>query len=327
MGAFVWGKDHAAGANGGKGIPLGENTGSNGGRGVVTATARYGNPCGETCFFGGVFCDIARDIGALIDLCEKVQGNLQGIADLLAPLALGNVEELHSRGVGHLGGIFSRQLEADIVLGKENMSAFRKILGLVLLYPKKLGGCKAGQCGVGGDLDQPFSANARFDLAAFLGGSLIAPKNGGANDLVVLIQKHQTVHLPRKSHAHDLAVPCLLSDGGKGDLHRLPPILGILLCPSVVGLGEGIFGGCRCDDAAKSVKENALGTRGANINSNEILLHGRFQIPNRMPLRRFSRYSCLPLWLVVTSPMFRAYASSSSMVALPSTIFLPMPLS
>lgn len=87
---------------------------------------------------------------------------------------------------------------AHIVLGQQNVGALGVELGLVVAHPQNLRGGKACQGGVGGDFKQPLLAHPLGDFLALGGGALVAPDDGAAQQVALLVQHHQAVHLARR---------------------------------------------------------------------------------------------------------------------------------
>ena len=67
---------------------------------------------------------------------------------------------MRAGAVGLVHGVVAGQLEADVVLGQQDVPRLRVDLRLVLLHPQDLGRGEAGQRIVAGDLDQPLLAQA-----------------------------------------------------------------------------------------------------------------------------------------------------------------------
>ena len=171
-----------------------------------------------------------------------------------------------------LGGIIAGQHEADIVLGQQDVAALGVHIRLVIAHPQDLRKGEAGQGGIGGDGDQLFLADLLVDLVALLGGTLVAPDDGGTQDFVVLIQHDQAVHLAGNAQGDHV----ILAHAGLGQ-HRLngghssvPPILGFLLSPAVMGLVHGIFHSGRGHRHAILVKQHRLGAGSSKVNTKNV---------------------------------------------------------
>ena len=152
------------------------------------------------------------------------------------------------------------------------MGALSVDLGLMVPDPEDLGGGKAGEGRVGGDLDQPLGAHFLGDLLALGSGALIAPDDGTAQDFAFLIQHHQAVHLTGDAHALDIAAvhAALLDDGLDGAAGGVPPVSRLLLSPAVVLLIHGVFHGGAGHHMTFPVEQYGFGTAGAQVNTNQI---------------------------------------------------------
>ena len=82
-----------------------------------------------------------------------------------------------------------------------------------------------------------------------LAGAAVVPEDGGTDDVVVLIQSHQTVHLAAGGQALDLGGVDALQQLGNQGADSVPPVLGVLLGPAGlgelqrIGLGNGLADG------------------------------------------------------------------------------------
>ena len=124
----------------------------------------------------------------------------------------------------HLGRKLTCQTKTNIILRQKDMSATSKMFGLVFFHPNNLRGSKAGQRGIGSDLDQTVVSYQLFDLCAFGGRASVAPDDRAANDFVFLIEHDQTVHLTRKTDPHNLTVLGFGGNSLQGFDHGSPPI-------------------------------------------------------------------------------------------------------
>jgi len=81
-------------------------------------------------------------------------------------------------------------------------------------------------------------------------GSLVAPENRRANDLQIMVQTNQPVHLPLKLMPLTwLGRNCrLLNQGAQGNASGLPPVLGVLFGPAWSGQRQRQFSVIACDD-------------------------------------------------------------------------------
>ena len=113
----------------------------------------------------------------------------------------------------------------------------------MVAYPKDLGGRKARKGGVRGNLQQAFIAHPLGDLLALLAGTLVTPEDSGTDYPILPIQHDQPVHLAGQPNPPDILRIYSRSfddfpDRGK---RRFLPVEWVLLRPSVLRLGQGVF--------------------------------------------------------------------------------------
>ena len=94
----------------------------------------------------------AGDGGRLVDLRQPRRVDVERLDHLVAPAARGDVEEQRARGVGDVDGVLVGELEADVVLGQQDVGDAPVDLGLVLGQPQQLGRGEAGERAVAGQL-------------------------------------------------------------------------------------------------------------------------------------------------------------------------------
>ena len=124
---------------------------------------------------------------------------------LVAPAAVGDVEQERPRGVADLGRVGAGEPVADVILGQEDLADPVPVRGLVLADPEELGGGEAGQGGVGDHPDQGLAAaGPLLDLGALGGGPLVVPEQGGADHLAVGVEEDRAVHLAAQADARDV---------------------------------------------------------------------------------------------------------------------------
>ena len=149
------------------------------------------------------------------------------------------------------------------------MAALGVDFRLMIAHPENFRGGEARQRGIGGDLDQPLRAHALGDLVALRLCALIAPNDGGAQHLALLVQHDQTVHLARNAQRNDLrrvhgAFAQHRADGGD---RRVPPIGRILLRPAVLRLIHRILHRGGGHDRAALIEQDGFGARGSKVNA------------------------------------------------------------
>ena len=106
------------------------------------------------------------------------------------------------------------------------------------LDPEDLGEGEVGERGVAGELDEVFAAELRRCSQSHCASvRLIAPNEGGAEDLAVLVEEDGAVHLAGETDGEDDAggVGVLAGSGERvldGNLGGTPPVFGVLLGPA-----------------------------------------------------------------------------------------------
>ncbi len=183
---------------------------------------------------------------------------------------MGHVEQQCSRRVGYVDGPHPGQAKADVILGQQKALKSAPDAGFVGPHPQQLGEGEVGKRGIGGELDNAARADGLVEVAALRGGALIAPDERGAQDLIISIQQHGTVHLPAEADARDLGCRDLtlaqqLADGA---LAGLPPVLWILLRPPATRRSERlVFVDGGSDDRACFVDEQGARPSRADIDA------------------------------------------------------------
>ena len=188
-------KNNAACADGRESPAVCYNACSDSSGSIIACTAHNDSACFKTCKLSYFFCDNACYFAGFIYLCEHRHINAKLVADLLAPAAVRNIKELHSRCIGNLGGILTCEHKSYVILWEKNVAASCVIFRLLVLYPKDLCGSPACKSRVCGYLDKLFPADFLVHFLDFIGSSLIAPDDRLSDDLIVFIEHNKSVHL------------------------------------------------------------------------------------------------------------------------------------
>ena len=216
----------------------------------------------------------ARDLDALRALRHPRPWDPGRVQHLLRPRPMGDIEKGRAAGVGHFRRVNPGQLEAQIVLGQQDLGDFRVGLRLVVAQPDDLRGREPGQDGVADVFDEVLAPDLGGDPVALGLGALVAPEQGGPQDLVVPVQKHRPVHLAAEADAGDLfgAHPRLFQHvPGRAD-GRVPPVGGVLLGPQGAGRGQRVLLRVRGDGLAFRRDQQRFSATGAVVQS-EIVGH------------------------------------------------------
>ena len=199
-----------------------------------------------------------------------------------------------------------------------DMGELREIRWLVLFQPKNFRRGEARQDVISREGDC-FFTTAEFgaDFVALRGGRSVAPELGGADDLMICIERHEAVLLSGNTDPADLGFSGseIGEDFPHGLTQGVPPDLRVLL---------GVAGGQAFDQA--------VGLAGGGEDLAGVAIEGDgFQAlraavdaegDHRSSLTMFSRYSWPPL-ARVGAGWARATFSSSARLALPARTFLP----
>ena len=182
------------------------------------------------------------------------------------------VEEERAGSVGLVHGVIARKAEPDVVLGQQDVGDAPPDIGLVLPDPDQLRRRETGERVVAGDRDQPLPPDSLANQVAFGGGALVVPQDGGAQDLIGLVQEHRPVHLSGQADRDHLVGAHArrgedLADGG---YRRVPPQLRRLLAPERLRDLEGVFGGADCAYGSRLVDQDSLGRRGRDVDADDV---------------------------------------------------------
>ena len=148
----------------------------------------------------------------------------------------GKKRELEARGVQ------VEQIAADTI-GRPDIHAILQ----------QLGKREVGERGIGSQLHQALRPDGLVEITALSRRALIAPDERRAQDFMVPIQQHRSVHLAAKADAgnlrrRDLRIPKQFSHSA---LAGLPPVVRILLCPPAARRRKGlVFVDSGSDDGA-----------------------------------------------------------------------------
>ena len=127
------------------------------------------------------------------------------VQDGAGPFALAHVEQGGAAGVAVFHGLLAGEPEIEVIVRQQHRGQALVVLRLVLLQPENLGRGEAGQDGVAeraNGLLEP--AELLGDLVALGGGGGVAPELGRADDLAVLVERHEAVLLAADADGLDL---------------------------------------------------------------------------------------------------------------------------
>jgi len=165
-------------------------------RRLVAAAADHRRACFEAGGLGRLGRDVTGYLRPFVGFGQPGRRDSQLIQDFPRPVTFGQVEQEHPRAVGLVYGKVAGQLEADIILGQQDVFGPGVHIRLVLAHPQNLGRGEAGQGVVAGDFDEIGLTQRRPDVVALRAGALVVPQDGRAQHLTFLVQQGQAVHLP-----------------------------------------------------------------------------------------------------------------------------------
>ena len=148
------------------------------------------------------------------------------------------------------------------------MDAEGKILRLIFLDPKHLGGGKAGKGDIGGEGRELFFCDDIVEVVHLLSGSAVVPEDGRTNHIIIFVQDHQAVHLATAADTGNILAVKAFQQLGDTLHYRLMPILGRLLAPTRLGKLQGVFSGNHIFDLTFFVHQQQLHGRSTQINAN-----------------------------------------------------------
>ena len=152
------------------------------------------------------------------------------------------------------------------------MPAFFIIFRLVISDPQNFGCCEACHSRIGCNLNHTFCADFICHFLAFLCGTLVTPDNGIADNLIIFIQHHETVHLTGQADSFDLVFrdTAFLHDSFDSCKSGFTPVSRILFSVAVFRLIHGIFYCMGSDNFSEFIKQNCFCTACSQIHTNEI---------------------------------------------------------
>ena len=101
-------------------------------------------------------------------------------------------------------------------------------------------------------------------------GALIAPDEGGAEDLAVGVEHDAAMHLAGEAEGFDLGPggSKVCQNALNGFDGGAVPVLRILLGPAdVLGVDGGVFGAVRAEDGSAAIDENCACAAGADVDA------------------------------------------------------------
>src|SRR5438477_2801593 len=182
---------------------------------------------------------------------------------------MSHIEKQRAGSVGHVGGAFTGEAEANIVFRKHDGANTFPVRGFAFADPKQFCEREICQRRIAGELNQALLADFGGQVAALLFCAHVAPDQSGTNDASLLIQHDRAVHLSGEADASNFFGAEIGARDGftNRDAGGTPPILGVLLGPTDLLRSEGLvlFRGGR-DHAATAIDDDGARSSGTNVN-------------------------------------------------------------
>ena len=216
--------------------------------------------CGDGHAGGG----LPRHVGRLERAWQPGRIEVELLQQLVAPPAVGDIEEQRSRRVGDVGRALGRQAEPDVVLRQQHVGDSPEHVRLVAAQPEQLRGGEARQRAIAGELHEAGKPDPLLDLRALELGALVVPEDRRAQHAGLLVEDDEPVHLPREADRGRLG-----AERGERTLGCSPPVLGILLGPAGTRRGKVVFLLGPCEHLAFGRERERLDARRADVEADE----------------------------------------------------------
>ena len=140
--------------------------------------------------------DLARQLDRFVRFGENCAIQARQRDQLVRPATILRVHKARSGRLGHIDTLFAGQSEANVILRAQKRDHPFKVLRFVFAHPKKLSARVTGEHSIVRVFQKPFhAARARRNPVALLINALITPEHRRTNHPIILIQRHQPVHL------------------------------------------------------------------------------------------------------------------------------------
>ena len=183
----------------------------------------------------------------------------------LGPAAVCHIKKQHAGSIGVIAAMYARQTIYDIVLGEHDAADLCKEFRFILTHPKKLGCGKACEGQVASQFQQLLHAEVVVDCIGLCTGSAVVPEDRGTDDLIVLIQSNEAMHLTAYRQASNLRSINTFQQLGHTNTKSRPPLLGILFGPAGLRHHQGIALRSAAKHLTGAVNQKDLHGRSAQI--------------------------------------------------------------
>ena len=164
----------------------------------------------------------ARDLGRLQRARHPRLRHLQRLQHGRREAALGDVEQQRAGGVGDVDRALAAEPQAHVVLGQQHVADARvDARARAVRSHSSFGAVKPVSARLPVSEISRSRPTRSLDLGALGRRALVVPEDGRPQDALVLVERHQAVHLAREADARDLVA----TERGDRRLAARPPVL------------------------------------------------------------------------------------------------------
>ena len=265
-------EQRAAGAEGDIAPALAHDARAHGSRGVVAGARHDLHARAEAQRFGDLALQRAHHLVAFVQGGELFFADAAHGAHLAAPAAVFHVQQQHARSIRKIGAEGARKAVCQIVFGQHDLGDPGKVFRLVVAHPQNFGGGEAGKGDVARPLRQLVFAHRLVQVRRLRFGAAVVPEDGGADDVVVFIQRHQPVHLPAEGDAFYGGLVLPVQQGGDARQRRRVPVFGALFAPARLRVVHGVTLGVLRQNGAVRRHQQEFCPAGAQVDA-DVTVH------------------------------------------------------
>ena len=265
---FVAGDENgAAGAQADVAAAVLDGAGAHSRGGVVARARDHLHIFRQAPGLGGLGGQIAHHLIALIEPGQLAFAHAADIQHLPGPALMLHVQQQNAAGVAVIAAMDAGEAIVDVVLGQHDLADAGEVFRLVFAHPQELGRGEAREGDVGGVFGDLLFADLLVEIGHLFFGAPVVPQDGGADDLILVVQHHQAVHLAAAADARHAAGVIACQQGVDALGAGPPPFGGLLLAPAGLRENQRIFPGFAAQDPALFVHQQQLHRRGAQIDA------------------------------------------------------------
>ena len=178
-----------------------------------------------------------------------------------------HVQQEHTGGIGIITAVCPGEDIVYIILRQHDSGDSAEVLRLVLPHPEEFGCGKSRKRNIRRQGRQLFLANLLIQVIHLLCGSAVVPEYRGANDVIILIQYHQTVHLAAAADTGNRCAVKAPQQLGNALHDGHAPILRVLLAPARLWKFQGVLLCHRVLDLPGTIHQQQLCCGCAQVNT------------------------------------------------------------